>query len=664
MDYSGFIMKKSHFIALSTAAIGIGGALWAYNKFCDQKIPPIFLKIKKLYGVRANYYKSHIIRTLQTLEQHTKYMHFVEYSAIESMLFNLAILLDEICVTFLDNVFKSDLQNSLVSRDLHKVQTIEEFYKKHPDLINNNSMLKANLESIVDNFMKQSKILFNRVNNDFAELVTGFFQSNQLKLINIKSVGSDLHHQGAQVLILGFSLNKLEEIKIVYKPSSVEADTYIIGNINRLKDLDSRYIEKCSFIEILNEELLKESRQPLPTYLIIPKEDRVEENLTDDPRRIYKKYGYLQYISHRPWEEIDIYGKMLKLSRNKHELNHSDITCALESYYTQEHTRLLKKAYDSGNCEYILINDEEANNYSYASGCLIAIMLMLGVVDMHVENMIVSKKLPVLLDLENSFRIDEDEPTIQKTLVLHRNRGSMSHKSTIPKSYSVLFNIGGKQSVQLEEIGKNRAYLYEKEGSCLKAFKIREDSAISGLNDTFKICANKRELFSQWVKSVENICVRYIPFNTPQFIAEIDRARLLIMENIPAQFYEFKQNLLTAKPHDCTSDSSRINNYSIYNEETIDEYISEISTGNVPVYYIFLNNNALFDFKGTQLEPAFFSETPYEHIMNRFYKFIEDSQYVEKYKEELRNMLSKLDRQSELTDTFKLLPIYKNCLIL
>jgi hypothetical protein len=260
--------------------------------------------------------------------------------------------------------------------------------------------------------------------------------------------------------------------------------------MEQLSILDEQYINCKSYIELINSELISQEKKPLPTYLIIPK-----KQLNDD-KEVIDRYGYIEFISHSPWHTINCVDYLEKLVRETAPCDKREINGKVEKYYNQKFEIMLTAASNDSSCNYILRTKNEEDDFSFACGCLITVMTTLGIIDMHVENMIVSNKLPILIDLESSFKIDKAS-TIEKTLAFQVDRGSFSHKSTAPKEYAHLYNITGLQTPTIDMIEKNRSYTI---------FKIKDDKPIPyaldnhvmahGISAALEIFKHKHKEFS------------------------------------------------------------------------------------------------------------------------------------------------------------------------
>jgi hypothetical protein len=146
-------------------------------------------------------------------------------------------------------------------------------------------------------------------------------------LSKIKSTGSDFHKGGKQVLILTFSKTSYVvtqdgdlapvpgELKLVYKPSDLEADCMLAGNSAAVNRVDPAFDMVNSLVEIFNN-LVENDQQnnpntpavKLPTYRILPK-NPTSRHQGDYPLPIRDAYGYIEYLSHDlSWTAIEFFG--------------------------------------------------------------------------------------------------------------------------------------------------------------------------------------------------------------------------------------------------------------------------------------------------------------------------------------------------------------------
>jgi hypothetical protein len=627
---------------------------------------------------RSRYFKDYYLTNIQEIKDFVyseNLSNFILPSALVDIASGLSALLDEYTIKFLDHDIKQYKKSPLYRVDesqltaLGAIEELDKYYASQNDLKTLYPAYDSLLSSLANNYKNKMKLLITRLNTDIDLIHRGFNRSespSQIKVSQIIQTGSDLHRQGGQVLIIEFSDKTNTKFKVVYKPSSVEADTFITGDMERLSILDEQYINCKSFIELLNPELNSQGKKSLPTYLIIPKRQ------LNDNNEIVDRYGYIEFIPHTPWQTINCVEHLEKLvkktaPRDKHEIN-----TKIEQYYNDEFKIMLDAASNDSSCNYILRNENEENDFSFACGCLITIMTTLGIIDMHVENMIVSNKLPVLIDLESSFKT-VDASTIENTLAFKTDRGSFSHKSTAPKEYAHLYNITGLQSPTIEIIEKNRSYtIFQIKNNEPIPFALKLNKATYGISTTLSIFKNNIAMFNIWFEDIKrfNICVRYIPVSTSVFFQLRDAFFDGLIKNkqtLQNAIIELQDQLeLADVSSNQLGNPNGIVDDSIYHTNVVRRMAIELSEGNIPVYFTSISGTKLYDFAnqiipkmtsnnnvsfGSNMleedikiaEADFFSRPCHHIIHSRFNHIVENiEEEEERLNRELKDTITKL----------------------
>jgi ASC-1-like (ASCH) protein len=569
-------------------------------------------------------------------------------SAVEDMARGLSDLLDEYTIKFLDNDIKRYRKDPANKIDINKlsateaIQELDKYYEKHKDL--KYPAYDPLMSTLANNYKNKMILLIERLTQDIKLIHDGFNKKTESQLIvsHILQTGSDLHRQGGQVLIIEFSNNTdNSNLKIVYKPSSVEADAFITGDINRLSSLDKEYENCKSFVEVINHGLDSLEKRALPTYLIIPKKQ------FNDAHEVEDRYGYIEFISHSPWQAINCAEHLEKLIKeNSPRVNH-EIAGEIDRYYQQQFEEMLKTASADDTCNYVLRTSQEEEDFSFACGCLITVMTTLGIIDMHIENMIVSNKLPVLIDLESSFRIDA-MTTIKSTLAFEINRGSFSHKSTTPKEFAQLYNISGLQTPAIEMIEKNRSYtVFQIKNNKAVPYALAQQTVLDGISVTLDIFKNQKELFDKWFQDIKgfDICVRYIPAKTSlfsEFREKIMDKLITDKKSLDEAVAEFKMDI--SDPSTMENDPLKEQFISIFHKNVVERVGIELSQGNIPAYFTSITSNQLYDFTNQLIpkvgsveieeptshletksdEESFFPIPCYTHIEQRFSSIVQN----------------------------------------
>ena len=250
------------------------------------------------------------------------------------------------------------------------------FFERYP-------RIKHAVETVSTNFVKNIGEACQRLKNDWDIIHQYFFASNpaKSKLVKITPTGSDFHKGGKQVLILTFNIDKVEH-KLVYKPGDIEldyrllADTVLVRqNLLHSQELGNQKSiwellgNQKSIWELTNEFL--DDKFKLPTYKILPRSpgSKLDEIFNVSNRLpIEESYGYIEYLSHDP--ESDPYGKPTEM--------------LVESDWVTS---------DKGDVE----------KFYRQWGRILAIAFVFSMSDIHLDNVIVHKRQPHLIDVEIAF---------------------------------------------------------------------------------------------------------------------------------------------------------------------------------------------------------------------------------------------------------------------
>jgi hypothetical protein len=398
--------------------------------------------------------------------------------------------------------------------------------------------------AIINNF----KVLILRVKNDIDTTIGPIFfsTSSSNKLTGIIPTGSDLHNRANQVFILEFinikHLNS-KNMKIIYKPSPVQADIRLFGYIEKIKKFIDKYKKCNSFAEIMNLEL--DEYDKLPTYMIIPCEDK------NGFYEVTNHYGYIEYITREPK-----FGNKEKL-KFKAEIKTGG------EYVLQEE--------DPERLNYYI------KQYSRRTGLWIAFMLATGLVDSHDDNIIskIVNKMDslmmyrYLLDGKISFSILER--TIENTSSCILGSGSFS--PILEKYYHF------KQNVIL---------VSNHEG--IFPLPVKKEHVIAGIKDGFEAIKCQAKNISNWmhILAKQQIFIRIVPNATGQLLRindDIYRSCFDRKKSHELCKEEFKQFLLY-DPYKTR--------FIIYIEPNNDLFIEEAMYLSLPTCYVKINENKLF----------------------------------------------------------------------
>jgi len=384
------------------------------------------------------------------------------------------------------------------------------------------------LGNVSDDFVASTRRLFKRLATDRKLLHKAFlseFDAKSTRLEHIQATGSDLHKGGQQVLILTFRDDDDHSQKVVYKPSPVQADAMLFGNVQRLQKIDTSYRDHFSILEMLNsglrddaeeeeeDEDSEESRAALLTYLIVPCCD-------GDWNNVNSHYGYLEYLTHEPWYDraVDpnkVVHDILQQNprqmsgRGLNQLCQREFEVRLANFYrgVMEHEE------DDGS-DYIAKNREEVSRYSFECGVLLALMTAMGMTDGHCENLFVThRRRPALLDGETALDQHSRLSPIA-TNTLGCGQGAMRGNSSMTHEILSLPDVRGLVRVRLYFPERNRLLLRTDTG--LETCDPEVDQLTAGYRAAWNIFYKQRAVLVRWfeLKQVTNMWLRIVPRET------------------------------------------------------------------------------------------------------------------------------------------------------
>lgn len=439
--------------------------------------PPITLRVP--CAERAVCYAKELTETLAFRGYKPESSGFtIAPEAIQSALESLIKILDSQAIKFID----SDLWEY---RDEQKLeysdpeQAIRE-YKRYftaptrtpfPAYMERTFPVFTQLkDTLCKNFLKNMLKTFKRLDQDMSILREGFLNDlgQNISLVNIGSTNSEFHRQGQQVLILTFFGNGNTK-KVVYKPSAVQTDAMLVGDVKRLGQLDQRYAKQYSLLEALNRGLERANQKPLPTYLIIPREDKTSAVTTN-------RYGYVEYLSHGPWFDsaFDVLEPLEKI-RPAERMDTARTLCD-----TAINTAL-QSAAASKKCDYVTRDPHDVEQYSYDCGVLLILILIAGLSDRICDNFIIHHLRPYMIDAEICF---EPGHTITNALCFNVNVGAMKESSGSYIEKKWLFDISGMNSVNIHYPDKNLLFFADNDqltacqpenNACLAGYRVALD---------------------------------------------------------------------------------------------------------------------------------------------------------------------------------------------
>ncbi|WP_454780425.1 DUF4135 domain-containing protein [Legionella sp. WA2022007384] len=351
--------------------------------------------------------------------------------------------------------------------------------------------MEQSLRQIQQDAIRNIEKMLQRIEHDFPVLEKGFLSTmNEPKLVGITPSGSDMHKQGQQVYFLTFRDKDEKELKIVYKPTSVQADAMLVGDVNSLKKLDASYEGHESLAEIFNRRAL----ETIPTYLILPR--------TDDPasKSVTQHYGYIEFLP------------------SQSHLDHDMATKVGRAKFSEA----LSLAAQDENSSCILRTEKEAQQFSYIMGMTVLLVQSVSGSDFHHENLIISRKKPTIIDAECIFN-PLVTPTFSGCSFLFQPlqgplTGAISPFSMNCETYYYHSDINNKVEGAREFTAKNRAYYYDADTQQLTSYAVNQESFMAGYRHGLNVITEDND-FLKWFDQdkVREMCIRVIPFATQDF---------------------------------------------------------------------------------------------------------------------------------------------------
>lgn len=560
------------------------------------------LYIKVPCGFRWKFYKAQLEEAYSAISsgclsmKSTKIV-FLPKLILHELLTHLASILDEQIIDCLDHEFKNDAENkNIIDKATKREKYIEYCRNTSVEFLQERfqNLFETN-KIVTHNFIQTRLMALKRIQQDFDVLKSCFLKElgNNIKLYEISSSGSDFHKQGQQVLILTFIDSTNKSKKVIYKPSPVQADALLVGNIEELKTINKNYQGHFSLIELLNSALSEESK--LPTYLIVPMNDaeEIEALSMDEIPSIHLNahYGYIKYLQHTPWEEPkseEIIEKGLKL-----EISSQNVQKGLQTEVDNTFNEFLKKAAEDEKCDFIARNKADVYQYSHDCGLLFSLLLIGGIIDSHCENLLLCFRRPLLIDVEIclNFRLKE----IMDALALDINLGSMSGISLMSKDYTFLFHIGGRIPIKIKYAEKNKFFqhLYLKKDDKIVPCSPELETFMKGFKLGLKLFSQNQEKLKNWFElpCVKNMLIRVPLYTSPNFKDDINNLKKYDFSPVAykkIQSTAIELGIMDNQPF-CA----------IYlNNDPLTNIYSEYKSLNIPVFYAVASQNHIYNAYG------------------------------------------------------------------
>lgn len=382
-----------------------------------------------------------------------------------------------------------------------------------------NPLCQHAVKKIADNFTTNIKTFAINILNDWNDINNCFFGGNAKSLEEITTTGSDYHKGGKQVLILTFKLNTNKTEKLVYKPSDIEVDCRLVGDIQAVKKyLPTGLQITNSFAELVNE--FTKDDCPLQTYKILP---RNPGSLLQPDKNgvipIRNSYGYIEYLNHQP--SLDTAEGITDENRLK-----------------QAENVPLNEIADS---DWITVDSDDAQKYWQTTGKLLAMLIVCGCTDIHGQNFRIHKKKPQVIDLEEAFK--ERHKTIQDVFsnfeTLDRVDDPGTREPAIYKDRTLKIELEYKQKkgfllnqlvIRLPAITHKIAKRTDYIEPLIKGF-------IKTLYALRKDDNNQRIM--KWLDEVKNMIVRHVTVATSQLANEMRAVFYQVKDDLPNNNQQF-----------------------------------------------------------------------------------------------------------------------------
>lgn len=402
------------------------------------------------------------------------------------------------------------------------------------------------MAALTANFQNNILTACQRIEENWDDLNKTFCALNEqlVRLIGIQSTGSDFHKGGQQVLILTFDLFVVitdnmgdtspmgGTLRVVYKPSDLEADCLIAGNSAAVNAVHANF-QAASLFEILNtlieaEKETKPRLQTLPTYKILPYNYGSSLHAVGGALPIRTSYGYVQFLEHKHAPGRNIW--------NYYPFGESDF----KIFPTQDAVAISKQFYQQ-------------------AGELVAVASSFSILDMHIENVIVSRYQCNLIDLEISVTL----PVVNaKTTSLFDGQGGITGQNVVGVDYTWVVggNAGhlhlGQKFTAPEK--QNRLWTMSPDNVVNPSAPAPANALMTGFRDGLEIIQDgvnaAANVFNAWFNRLTDVVVRYLPYGTPIFqaamadiygelhVADLNFYQQQILEMVSIGYHDYQLN--------------------------------------------------------------------------------------------------------------------------
>lgn len=383
---------------------------------------------------------------------------------------------------------------------------VQDFYRCFP-------ITAHAVRTLTSNFQQNIFLACRRIAGDISAIETLFADQYDFDpfggltgLKSIKSSGSDFHKGGQQVLILTFDMvywgekyPVSDELNLVYKPGDMEADCLLTGDSAAVNRVTPNFMA-ASLTEIINKEICGEKAahpgstlEELPTYRILPRNYMSRHN-GGYPLPVRDAYGYIEYLD----------------------------------YHLSGRRFSLFNYYPFGSSDYVIFPRQDKESITKAfyrqMGQLLAIACTFSITDMHIENVRINRYRPFLIDLEVSLLTAINDITDTGLFLNLQGNSAGGIDGEHLKNTEYVWEV--KQADDPGHAYLDRHYLdkyYQnrlwEQLPHLRQVLVDGDSLLEGFDNGMNILqkGQRSRIFDAWFIRLQNVLVRYLPFNTTFF---------------------------------------------------------------------------------------------------------------------------------------------------
>lgn len=470
------------------------------------------------------------------------------------------------------------------------------------------------------NFLDYVKSISDNVHDDWFAIQAVFFPGQEIqKLLDIKFTSSDSHKKNKHVVFLTFETKppaivgrsiqrKLKNVirttsqkKVVYKPSNLALDWLMLANTALVRQRlnaanlaafvnDLPQAPATSLFEVLATRAGTHNwnannphrRVTFPTYLILPR----KSTGGNDNDTINNSYAYIQMLTYNPRPKKLSAGSTSAGFRK--ELGWGKYAGTLSRGFSVDLNSMAPADWD-----WIVHSNapDAIRDYWALFGWVSVIGMILGMGDVHQENIIVHRKMPHLIDVELSFR--GWTATVDDTQI-----GNLLNNATPAENMSTL--MCAVNGTQLQYTTNMAANPFVKAG-------------ITAALDLLTQDANWRGDLQTWLNdnALDNVLCRYTTRPTKNYYDILQAFFTRCHEPNPANAGEKEalianyklvdtQGFYKGVPYDIPSSNNQ-NNYPLC---AADHDPTDLLNGDIPIYYRKLSSIDILNARGQAVAVA------------------------------------------------------------